>query len=206
MINLCHFAIVVAGVTIPADVSRPLIFSPILGEGYYKDIPMLLGYEPPTNLPEGILAGTQVIVPRFAAAVGWALKCGLEPFCVPLSGERQKDGTFVCSELEPAPEQLAVPFDKKRFFRLFSMDRIQRALPSPLPVLVLNGPDLPPVPVEEQAIRRKDGTVQVPALKEGMTAILVPQDGLIIEACERLGVAVLVTDVPGERTRLLQVR
>jgi hypothetical protein len=181
---------------------------------------------------EWICGVRDVIVPRFAAAVGWAIEAGLTPYCVPLSGQRQPDGSFVCEALEPAPEGLEVDFlaPKGGVYRVRGMAvghlptypvecpdiplgdyLIQRATPGSFVVQVLDGPNLAPVPVEEQAVRLPDGSVQVPPLASSyVDAILVPQDGRIIDAVHAAypDVAILVTGVTrkGERPQLFQVR
>jgi len=143
---------------------------------------------------------------------------------------RQPDGGFICDDLDRAPDGLEVDFLKVPtapdgddagwpawrsagfvdFVELADsrLLSIQRAIPGPFVVDVLDGPSLHPVSIDVQAIRLPDGSIQVPACYS--TAILVPQDGRIIDAVHAAnpGVAILVTDIirPGQRTRLFQVR
>jgi len=248
MLNLCHFAVAVAGVTYPAAVPAPLVFTPVTAPGSHPAFPVLLGFNGPDvrlwrstdGSSVGLDGGVEshdgvVIVPRFAPAVRWVRAAGLIPFCVPLSGQRQQNGSFVCDVLEPAPEGLEVEFLDPGEWPEDSEDEcmddtptwqaagfikcptlplmayhLHRAIPGSFAVEVADGPDLAQVPVELQTLRLPGGTVQVPPGCEGYDAILVPQDGRIIDAVHVTypGVAILVTDVTrsGQRTGLFQVR
>jgi hypothetical protein len=118
------------------------------------------------------------------------------------------DGTITCEGLQEAPEDIEVHYyvDPARG----KGDGLIRAIPGSFKVSVLNGPDLDPVPLEQVAYYRvEDGTVNIPTLPEGFSGhILVPHDGIIIRAVEQAYplAAILVTDVPASRTRLLRVR
>lgn len=203
MLNLCHFSIIT---THPAF-GQALVFKPILEEGS-GPYPVLKDFTLPSGVPD-IAPGTHVIVPRFAPAVAWAFDCGLIPYCVPLSGQRQEDGSFVCAALEHAPDGLVLEFGGE-MLPIPAAHSIARAVTGPFTVQVAGGPDLPPVPGEQTAYRRDDGTIHVPELDTAPDAILVPQDGAIIKAVADAfpTSALLVTDVlrPGQRTRLFQVR
>lgn len=216
MVNLCHFPAVIAGQRFESAASP--VWQPILGPGSHPVYPVLLGFYEPV-LRNELPVGTPVLVARFAAAVGWARKWGLKPYCLPLTtlpGEgKQPDGSWVASGVEEAPEGLGLSFLRHASNALALPEdaRIHRALPNYLTVQVQDGPDLPPVPVAQQAFRREDGSVHVPNLPTntgGFDAILVPQDGAIVTAVAREypDHAILVTDVfvPGKRTRLFQVR
>jgi hypothetical protein len=220
MKNLCHFTIVAGGVTFPPQVPSQLVFLPRLSVVSYRPspllFPVLLGFNASACLP-ATNPGERVIVPRFAAAVGWAREAGLDPYCVPLSGQRQPDGSFICDELEEAPDKLEVSFpgDDLQVNEIDETTLIFRAIGGQFTVEVLDGPDLPPVDESWTAYRYPDGSVHLPDIT-GVddygypVAILVPQDGKIIEAVADAfpAAALLVTDVtrPGQRTRLLQVR
>lgn len=214
-LNLCHFPITADGVTYPASGLPPLVFTPILHTRTHSPYPVLLGFEPPKDLPK-IPAGTQVIVPRFAAATSWAWQAKLDAYCVPLSGKRQPDGSFICNALEPAPEQLGLSFpeDELDVNEMDESAKIVRAVGGVFTIEVDGGPDLPPVPAEQTAYRYPDGTIHIPRLdledSDDGVAIVVPQDGKIIEFMALMfpAAALLVTDVTqaGKRTRLFQVR
>ena len=213
MINLLPHPVTVSGVTLEPAFGSALEWHPIVVNNPPSPFPALAGF----ILHDGMRlfeAGADVLVPRFAAAVTWALKRGYTPHCLPLDPRgRQPDGSFVCTELEPAPEGLAVSFYPIGHLHPLDSDaNIHRATPGNFIVEVLYGSDLLPVPEDKQAIRRPDGSVQYPRVRcdDTIDAILVPLDGAIINHVHEIypDHALLVCDVPkrGQRTRLFQVR
>lgn len=216
MINICHFPITVAGVTIPPQFNRPAAFRPILVDGSHSAISVLTGFVPSWSLEIRLPAGEQVIIPRFAPWVNWALEHSLEAFCLPLTGQgKQPDGSWICDSLEPAPDRLEVDYPENRYacIEMPADAAIHRAIPGGMTIEATTGSLFPPVPESQQAYRRPDGTVHIPALPTntgGFDAIIVPQDGVIIQMVARAyhDHAILVTDafVPGQPTRLFQVR
>lgn len=213
MINLLSHPVHVSGVTLePPLFPGNLEFAPVLRETA-NPFPALRGFAPPLGLPL-LETGTDVLVPRFAAAVTWAIDNGLVPHCLPLDPRgRQADGSFVCDELELAPEGLAVAFvELGALLPLPQEPSIHRATPGNFVVEVLGGPDLLPTSEDKQAIRRTDGTVQYPRVRcdGSIDAILVPLDGAIINHVHEIypDHALLVCDVPkrGQHTQIFQVR
>lgn len=213
MLNLLPHPVTVSGVTLEPAFGSALEWHPIVVNNPPSPFPALLGFTPRESMPE-LEAGADVLVPRFAPAVTWALKRGYTPHCLPLDPRgRQPDGSFVCTELEPAPDGLAVSFvGIDALLPLPASPRIHRATPGNFIVEVLYGSDLLPVPEDKQAIRRPDGSVQYPRVRcdDTIDAILVPLDGAIINHVHEIypDHALLVCDVPrrGQRTRLFQVR
>lgn len=216
IINLCHFDVVLGGVRCPAH-TAPLRFEPILdGPG---PIRTLLGYYQPESLPE-LPRGTQVIVPRFAAAVSWALAAGLVPFCVPQKhlGERGRPGApelvvDSIDDLEPAPESLSFDFpraalaapsptgspwgiDQGQILR-----RIQRLVQGAWPIKARGVGTFDPV--MDAAYDLPHGEAHIPEIKHGVWAVIVPQSGTIIRALEDMepGLAILVTGIPDPVTK-----
>lgn len=212
--NLCHFAIVLGGVTLPAHAS-PLRFTPRLaGEGPVKT---LLGYDAPADLPE-IPAGSRVVVPRFAAAIGWAKSQGLVPLCVPQEhlGDRGKPGAPELAldsvdDLEPAPEALAYGFPSKALpapdatgsaygiEQGFATQIIQRMVQGNFPIIARGVGTF--VAVTQGARDLPDGTAELPPLVSDALAVIVPNSGACVRAAKALGVAVLVTGVPDPVTK-----
>lgn len=214
MINLLPHSVTVSGVTLEPAFGSALEWHPIVVNNPPSPFPALLGFTPREGMPE-LEAGADVLVPRFAAAVTWALKRGYTPHCLPLDPRgRQQDGSFVCTELEPAPEGLAVSFvELDALLPLPKNPAIHRATPGTFTVEVLDGPDLTALHSDWHAIRLPDGSVQVPELPADwghFDAWLVPLDGAIIDAVHARYplLPLLVGDVPkrGQRTRLFQVR
>lgn len=213
MINLLPHPVTVSGVTLEPAFGSALEFTPVLRETD-NPFPALVGFTPPAGMPL-LETGTDVLVPRFAAAVTWATDNGLVPHCLPLDpGGRQQDGSFVCYELDPAPDGLAVSFvELDALLPLPKDPAIHRATPGTFTVEVFDGPDLTALHPDWHAIRLSDGSVQVPELPADwghFDAWLVPLDGAIIDAVHARYplLPLLVGDVPkrGQRTRLFQVR
>lgn len=213
MINLLPHPVTVSGVTLdPPLFPHVLEWKPVV-HVTNNPFPAMMGFTPPLGMSM-FKAGTDVLIPRFAAAVGWAVANGLTPHCLPFNPRgRQPDGSFVCTEIEPAPDGLAVSFvEIDALLPMPTSPRIHRATPGNFIVEVLYGSDLLPVPEDKQAIRRPDGSVQYPRVRcdDTIDAILVPLDGAIIDHVHEIypDHALLVCDVPkrGQRTRLFQVR
>lgn len=214
MINLLPHPVTVSGVTLePPLFPHALEWKPVV-HATNNPFPALMGFTPPLGMSM-FKAGTDVLIPRFAAAVGWAVANGLTPHCLPLDPRgRQQDGSFVCTELEPAPDGLAVSFvGLDALLPLPKDPAIHRATPGTFTVEVLDGPDLTALHPDWHAIRLPNGTVQVPELPADwghFDAWLVPLDGAIIDAVHARYplLPLLVGDVPkrGQRTRLFQVR
>lgn len=211
MLNLCHFDVIVGSDRFAAHSARPLVWTPILETAERFD--HLTGYVVPESLDVlDIPEGTEVIVPRFAAAVAWALSAGLVPFCVPLTSKRDPSGATACDVLEPAPAGLELALGDLADERGGLIhDELVRAIPGSFAVQVFDGPDLPAVPLAELAVRLPDDSVQLPAslAHDFAGGILVPADGVIVAAVLRVFplAAVLITDVirTGQRTRLFQI-
>lgn len=226
MHNLCSFAILEGeGVTAHEYPSalHPLEFTPVLREGWYPDIPVLMGYR--LKWEDAILARipkgeTSVIVPRSlgAAAVGWARRRGLIPWWLPRGSFEglPVGGTWTCRELVQAPEGLELEFPRDDAlppgFEGLGFPPVQKfdpfkiaAVTGHFPFQVGIGDNTMtwyPTPGVLQAQRRTDGVIQVPDRRnmywkedpEG--AWIVPQDGAIIREVARVypELAILVQD------------
>ncbi len=143
-----------------------------------------------------------------------AIQHELTPHCLPFVNGRQKDGSFVCDDLDPAPADLALDYPENEYAVItlpLDEPKIFRMLPGLSIVEVAGGPDLYPVIREFQVFRHSDGSIIVPAVNSGnYDALLVPQDGAIIAAVARAypdhGILVADQPAPGKRTILFQVR
>lgn len=205
MHNLCSFGVVISGVILPKHVPG-IAYEPILEPA--GRFARLIGYEP-QGLPEALPKGTDVVVPRMSAAVGAALKAGLVPHCVPITGSRDPKGdTFTCAEVEPAPEGLDLP-SLPRLPDEAGDAPVVRAVPGTFVVEVAGGPDLAPVPESECAIRLPDGSVQLPPAPPEGHGLLVPNDGVIVRAVAAAypQSVLYVTDraVRDQRTRIFRL-
>lgn len=205
MLNLCHFALLIAGTEYPAH-PTPLLFHPILdGDGPVKT---LTGYEPPEGVPE-IPEGTWVIIPRFAAAIRWALKARLNPFCIALADTGQRGGPNggvvtlkSVKDLEPAPDYLdydlpdsEITWGPKGEILLEVPGAIQRLVGGNFPIRVDGGPEL--APVAAGMVSYPDGKVTYPPIRPDAMALLVPNDSACVRAAIKLQAgqakAILVT-------------
>lgn len=188
MINLCFFPIIVGGEVFPAA-NPALKFEPRLtGEGPVKN---LVGFDQLTEIPV-VPVGSSVIIPRFAAAVAWAAEQGLVALTVPLSqmGQRGAGGAVTlasAADLEPGPAWLAFDFvEPTDSTPALSVVNTQRMVGGTHPILASHVGTFAPEP---GAISHPDGTATLPPLRDGVRAVIVPQDGAIIRAAE--------TDFPG---------
>lgn len=218
MKNLCHFDIVINDERLPAA-EMPIKFEPILaGEGPVRT---LMGYSAPDGVDDvGPAGDRRVIVPRFAAAIAWALAIGLEPLTVPQRhlGDRGHPGApelvvESVEELEPAPVNLAyefahTPFDGTIFTDLVDHENgrtgiahseIQRMIQGQFPIIARGIGTFESV--AQGARDLPDGTAELPDLAAGALAVIVPNSGPCVRAAQALGVAVLVTGVPDPVTK-----
>lgn len=210
MKNLCHFSIVICGDLFPAH-ATPLRFTPVLtGDGPVKT---LLGYEPPKDLPT-LPAGTQVIVPRFAAAVSWARSAGLVPLTVRQEhlGQRGRPGapdlvvSSVEEGLEHAPEGLAFEFLTEAAPSLWP-GRIARLVQGDWPIMARGVGRFEAPTRTECAYDLDDGSAYLPeslaSLAAQLDAVIVPQSGAVIRALQAQypGLGVLVTGVADPVTK-----
>jgi hypothetical protein len=211
MKNLCHFDVRLGGVHIPAA-KEPLKFSPRLGGE--DPVKTLLGYDPPSGVGvDDIDTDRRVLIPRFAAAIAWALASGLEPLTVPQKhlGERGRPGApeLVLNggveELEPAPVGLAYEFAKTPLSGVFQFRDVQRMVGGGFPIVARGIGTFEPLVSEEGARDLPDGSAVLPPLRDGSTAVIVPNSGPCVRAAQALGVAVLVTGVPHPVTKEVEL-
>lgn len=190
VINLCHFAITFAdtGVRLEAC-STPLKFEPVLVENG-ADWSTITGFKPLENLPV-IEAEDVVIVPRFAAAIDYALKFTPHVRCIPLAymgqrGSATGDVTLLSVEsLDAAPSWL--PFKFRQLPDERTICFIQRLIGGNFPIKFRYPREAkirevpPPANPAQVVTTLSDGTVSFDGTIDPDTdAVIIPQDGAII--------------------------
>ena len=211
-LNLCHFDIIVAGVTLPRS-EEPLLLKPKLGPVYQIGgcpVRNLYGFRAPQPLRllgrERLLADRRVVVPRLGTAIGLTRTMGLAPLCLPLRllSQRGRPGPVELEsvdQLEPAPVWLAYEYRSKRAFASFvgalCDGTVARRVKGAFTIRVAQGPELAPVDDGLAAVDHPDGTATCPEAPLA-SAVLVPHSGPIIRAYAARGHVVLVTSTVRE--------
>lgn len=210
MRNLCHFEITIGDEVLPrAD--PVLVFSPDLVRvpGTYAT---LRGHFAPV-VHEGLSQlrdedddAFDVIVPRFAPAIAWAIDRGLEPWVVPLRhlGDRESSSGAVVLEraedLEPVPGDLAVRYPQEGLPPFEGP--IVRLVQGEFVLRTDDGLEFAPVAQGAGCVEHSDGRVELPEVPTGTGAVIVPYSGPSVRAAAALGLAVLVRGprLPGKTT------
>lgn len=207
IVNLCHFRLVLGGVTFDAP-KNPVKFTPLTkGDGPIKT---LVGYELPSTVTQIDDDVEGVVVPRFAPAVAWAEAQGLTALTVPQKhlGQRGAPGPDQVvldsiDDLEEAPTFLGFDFVGDELPCDFSAGEIQRMVQGTWDIRASGVGVFPPVEATATAYDKEDGTAYIPPVQEGIRAIIVPQSGPCIHAAQEAytGIAILVTGVVDPGTK-----